>query len=195
MELFIFRFDPDTLKKFSRHTIVAGVIMSLVGLTGIIAPQIMSLVVVSFMAWLFLFAALVQGYATYKSYRGSFTAWLKPAMMLIASLLLLFFPLEGVAAVGMLLAAYLLVDAYANFSFGWEYRPNKGWWMPMINGVLSLLLALILLLGWPLSSIVLVGLFVGISLFFDGIVLVVLGMQAKKAVGDGSDKDEKGEER
>ncbi len=115
MELFIFRFDPDTLKKFSRHTIVAGVIMSLVGLTGIIAPQIMSLVVVSFMAWLFLFAALVQGYATYKSYRGSFTAWLKPAMMLIASLLLLFFPLEGVAAVGMLLAAYLLVDAYANF--------------------------------------------------------------------------------
>ncbi len=92
-------------------------------------------------------------------------------------------------------ASKIKVISWCGNSFGWEYRPNKGWWMPMINGVLSLLLALILLLGWPLSSIVLVGLFVGISLFFDGIVLVVLGMQAKKAVGDGSDKDEKGEGR
>ncbi|MCF6202029.1 MAG: hypothetical protein L3J42_07915, partial [Hydrogenimonas sp.] len=67
---------------------------------------------------------------------------------------------------------------------------NKGWWMPMINGALSLLLAFILIAGWPMSSIVLVGLFVGISLFFDGVVLIVLGAKAKNAT-TGDKKEER----
>jgi len=36
--------------------------------------------------------------------------------------------------------------------------------------------------GWPFSSFVLVGLLVGISLFFDGIVLLSLGSYADKIV-------------
>ncbi len=182
-------FDEETLKRFSTHTIVAGAVMALIGLVGVIAPQLMSLVAVNFLAWLFLFSAGVQGYAVYRSYRRSFSAWLKPFLSLVAALLLLFFPLEGVAAVGMLLASYLLIDAFSSFSFGWEYRPQKGWWILMLNGVLSLLLALILLAGWPYSSIVLVGLFVGISLFFDGIALVTLGLGARR-LGETDQKSE-----
>ncbi len=190
MILYRIGFDPKTLKKFSNYTIGAGVAMALIGLMGIFVPQLMSLVVVNFLAWLFLFSAIVQGYATYKSYKGSFSAWFKPVLSLIAALLLLFFPVEGVAAVGMLLAAYLLMDAFSSFAFGWEYRPNKGWWIAMVNGLLSLVLALVLLAGWPFSSIVLVGLFAGISLFFDGIALIVIGTSAKKITEESGENDE-----
>ncbi len=175
-----FEFDKETLKKFSTQTIVAGVLMAILGLVGVMAPQLMSLVVVNFLAWLFLFSAIVQGYITYKSYRSSVGAWLKPVMSLIAALLLLFFPLEGVAAVGIMLAAYLLVDAYSSLTFAWQYRPNRGWVLMLFNGLLSILLAVILLAGWPFSSLVLVGLFVGISLFFDGVALIGMGLGAKK---------------
>ncbi len=190
MILYRIGFDPKTLKKFSNYTIGAGVAMALIGLMGIFVPQLMSLVVVNFLAWLFLFSAIVQGYATYKSYKGSFSAWFKPVLSLIAALLLLFFPVEGVAAVGMLLAAYLLMDAFSSFAFGWEYRPNKGWWIALVNGLLSLVLALVLLAGWPFSSIVLVGLFAGISLFFDGIALIVIGTSAKKITEESGENDE-----
>ncbi len=190
MILYRIGFDPKTLKKFSNYTIGAGVAMALIGLMGIFVPQLMSLVVVNFLAWLFLFSAIVQGYATYKSYKGSFSAWFKPVLSLIAALLLLFFPVEGVAAVGMLLAAYLLMDAFSSFAFGWEYRPNKGWWIAMVNGLLSLVLALVLLAGWPFISIVLVGLFAGISLFFDGIALIVIGTSAKKITEESGENDE-----
>ncbi len=183
-----FIFDKETLKRQSGLIIGLGVVMALIGVAGMVAPTIFSLAVVSFLAWLFLFSATVQGYATYKSYRGSFSAWLKPVLSLIASVLLLLFPVEGVAAVGMLLAVYLLVDAYSSVTFGWQYRPNRGWWVMVLNGLLSVVLAAILLASWPLGSFVLVGLFVGISLFFDGIALVAFGIGAKKAAGSESSK-------
>ncbi|WP_456389137.1 HdeD family acid-resistance protein [Hydrogenimonas sp.] len=187
-------FDKETLKKYSTQTIIAGILMALLGLVGVFAPSLMSLVVVNFLAWLFLFSAIVQGVITWKSYRNSFSAWLKPAISLITAILLLFFPFEGVAAVGIMLAAYLLVDAYSSLSFGWEYRPNKGWWLMIVNGILSIVLAVIFMIDWPFSSIVLVGLFVGISLFFDGITLIAFGLGAKSVSDDDIAKDKDKEE-
>ncbi|WP_457597423.1 HdeD family acid-resistance protein [Hydrogenimonas sp.] len=184
-----FGFDEETLKKYSTQTVVAGVLMAIIGLVGVMAPSLMSFVVVNFLAWLFLFSAIVQGYITYKSYRHSAGAWLKPVISLIAAVLLLFFPIEGVAAVGIMLAAYLLVDAYSSFAFAWQYRPAKGWVLMLVNGLLSVVLAVILLVGWPFSSLVLVGLFVGISLFFDGVALIGMGLGAKKLASDEEKKN------
>ena len=175
-----FDFDKETLKKHSTETIIAGVLMMIVGLTGVLAPGLMSVATVYFLAWLFLFSGIVQGYNTWKNYNGHIGAWLKPTVSLIAAFLLFFFPVSGVPAVGLLIAAYLLVDAYSSFTFAWQYRPNKGWVMMLINGILSVILAIIFIIGWPYSSFLLVGLFVGISLFFDGAALVGMGLGAKK---------------
>ena len=47
-------FDKETLQKFSTHTIIAGILMLIVGGLGIFAPTIMSLVVVTLLGWLFI---------------------------------------------------------------------------------------------------------------------------------------------
>jgi len=175
-----FQFDKETLKKYSNQTIFAGILMMVLGLVGVFAPTLMSVVTVYFLAWLFLFSGIVQGYNTWKSYNGHLGAWLKPTISIITAFLLMFFPLPGVAATAILLVVYLLMDAYSSLTLGWQYKPNKGWWLMLINGILSIVLAIILLVGWPVSSLVLVGLFVGISLFFDGAALVGMGLGAKK---------------
>ncbi len=185
------KFDKETLEKYSKYGKIAGVIMMLIGLGGVFLPPVMSIAVVTFMAWMFLFSAFVQGYNTFKNYKKSFIAWLKPILSFITGILFLLFPIQGVAVVGMLLAAYLLVDAYTSIAFGFEYKPNKGWWMMVLNGVLSIILSIILMVGWPFSSIVLVGLFVGVSLFFDGVALLTFAYGAKNL--ETNEKNEKEE--
>ncbi len=180
MQTIQFKFDKETLKKFSNYGIAAGIVMMLLGLGGIVLPPMMSLAVVTFMAWLFIFSAFVQGYNTYKNYRKSVSAWLKVILSLVSGFLFLFFPIEGVAVTGMLLAVYLMIDAYSSISFSFEYKPHKGWWVMLLNGVFSLILSFILIAGWPFSSVVLVGLFVGVSLFFDGVSLLIFAINAKK---------------
>ena len=175
-----FPFDKEQLKKYSTQTIAAGVLMMVLGLVGVFAPSLMSVVTVYFLAWLFLFSGIVQGYNTWKNYSGHIGAWVKPTISIITAFLLMFFPLPGVAATALLLVIYLLMDAYSSLTLGWQYRPHKGWWLMLVNGILSIVLAVILLACWPVTSLVLVGLFVGISLFFDGAALVGMGLGAKK---------------
>ncbi len=173
-------FDKETLKKFSTQTIIAGVLMLIVGVVGVFAPTVMSLVVVTFLGWLFLVSAAVQGYITYKTYRKSFSAWLKPVLSLIVGVLFFVYPMEGIAAIGLLLAAYLLVDAYSSFGFAMDYKPNSGWWILIVNALISIVLAVLIMIGWPISSVFWVGLYAAVSLFFDGVALVTLGVGAKK---------------
>ncbi len=177
-------FDKEILKKFSKYTLFAGIIMVIIGFAGVIVPQMLSIAVVNFLAWLFMFSAFVQGYNTYKNYKRSFVAWLKPLISFVSGLLFIFFPIEGVAVTGMLLAVYLMIDGYSAIAFAFEYKPHKGWWMMLVNGIFSIILATVLILGWPFSSLLLVGLFVGVSLVFDGFALIALAMGAKKLSDD-----------
>lgn len=186
-----FAFDKETLKKYSTLTIIAGVLMMIVGAVGIFMPTIMSLVVVTFLGWLFLISAGVQGYITYKTYRKSFSAWLKPVLSLVLGLLFFIFPMEGVAAVAILLAAYLLIDAFASFGFAMDYKPHKGWWILIVNAVLSVVLAVLIMIGWPVSSLLWVGLFAAVSLFFDGVALLTMGISARKLVKEDENRGEK----
>ncbi len=183
MTLIRFTFDKDRLKKFSTHTIVAGILMTIVGVAGIFMPAVLSLVVATLLAWLFLMSAFIQGYITFKNYRGSFSAWLKPILSLITGLIFIVFPTAGIAAVAMLLVAYLFLDAYSSFGFAMDYKPHKGWWVFILNAIVSVILAALLTIGWPANSLYWVGIFAAISLLFDGIALLTIGITLKRGQG------------
>jgi len=107
--------------------------------------------------------------------------WIKPALLFIIGSLMLFYPQSGVAAVGLLLAVYLFLDAFGSFVLAQLIHPFSGWGWMVFNGIVSLLLALLFLIGWPDSSMWLVGLYISISLLFDGGALVAVGMAIRKA--------------
>jgi len=62
-----------------------------------------------------------------------------------------------------------------------ETKWRSGWGWMVFNGIVSLLLALLFLIGWPATSMWLVGLYISISLLFDGGALVAIGMALRKA--------------
>lgn len=61
--------------------------------------------------------------------------------------------IAGAAALGLMLAIYFLLDGFAGVGAAWEFRPRRR----------------------------LVGLFVGISLFIDGLTLLMLGLVATES--------------
>jgi hypothetical protein len=50
----------------------------------------------------------------------------------------------------------------------------------IFNGIIDVLLAGLFLFNWPESSLWMVGLFIGISLLFDGWALVMIGLALRK---------------
>ncbi len=117
---------------------------------------------------------------TYKHCPTQVMAWLKPLLLIITGSLMLFYPIGGVQVVGMLLAVYLLLDALGSFILAQSVHPAKGWGWMVINGVMSIVLVTLFLTSWPVTSLWLVGLYVGINLLFDGMALVAIGWSLHK---------------
>jgi uncharacterized membrane protein HdeD (DUF308 family) len=121
---------------------------------------------------------------TFKAHKKSLGAWFKVFMLIVTGILLLIWPASGIAAVAILFAAYFFMDAFASFQMALDLKPLKGWWIALLNGILSLLLGIVMILGWPFSAPFMVGIIVGISFLMDGIVLIYLGWLAKKGAYD-----------
>jgi uncharacterized membrane protein HdeD (DUF308 family) len=72
------------------------------------------------------------------------------------------------------------MDGFVSFALAIEQKPQKGWWIILINSITSVILGAIFIIGWPFNSIFLVGLYIGISLLFDGVVLLSMSSAVKK---------------
>jgi len=172
--------ENELRKQFKTHSLIIGFLLLIAGLIAIFLPKLTSLTISFVIGWLLVIGGLISGYHVMKSYNTKWIAWLKPFVLAAMGLLILNNPLTGVAAVGLLLIIYFLFDGFAGIMFGLEFRPIKGWGWMIANGLISILLAVIFLVGWPFNSLWLVGLFVGISLLFDGIAMLLISMSINK---------------
>ncbi|WP_322628313.1 HdeD family acid-resistance protein [Halothiobacillus sp.] len=172
--------DKKILDKFGPYTLVTGVLLIVLGTAGILLPVVMSLSTAIFVGWLLLVGGGLWAIHTYQHSPTHVVNWIKPVLLFLVGGLMLFYPVSGVAAVGLLLAIYLLLDAMHSFTFAQSIFPAKGWGWMTFNGVVSALLAVLFLIGWPATSLWLVGLYVGISLLFDGWALVMIGWALRK---------------
>jgi len=177
--------ELEQFELFRKNAKTVGIVLMVVGFLGAMFPVAGSLTTVVFVAWLLLMSAFLVGYFTYKSDAGDWRGWLKTLIFLGVGLYMLGNPAGGIATLGLLFSIYFFMDAFSGFTLAASFYPNKGWGIWAINAVLSLLMAMIFVIGWPHTSIVLIGLLVGFSLFFDGLALVMGANVLDKIDNDG----------
>ncbi len=168
------------LDRFSKNSKKAAIIMMLLGAAGILLPQFFTLALSYFIGWLLLFAALTQAYTIYHYKQNTVMTWLRPAANLLISLVFLLNPNIAIATLGLLLAFYFFMDAFASLFLGQLFRVHGSRVWGIVNAILSFFLGVIILVNWPVSSALLVGIFIGITLFFDGLMLLFLSRNINK---------------
>ncbi len=174
--------EEEFRRKFKTRSMVTGVLLLVTGLIAILLPELMSLTISFLMGWLLIISSAISAYHTMQSYNRKPIAWLKPFLLFVIGALILYKPLTGVAAVGIFLMIYFFFDGFAGITLGLEFRPIQGWTWMVLNGVISIVIAFIFLLGWPFSSMWLVGLLVGVSLVMDGAAIILLGTSIQKQI-------------
>ena len=167
--------NQNLINNFKKYAQISGFFFVLLGLAGIFFPTFMSLTTLALVTYLMLFAGFFSGWMTYKSNKEDWAGWLKSFLLIGTALFLLFYPLQGVAALGLLFSFYFFIDSFSSFGLAFSLKPQKVWIFCLINAISSLVLGVLFVIGWPLSSLYLVGIFVGISLLFDGIALLAGG--------------------
>jgi uncharacterized membrane protein HdeD (DUF308 family) len=54
-------------------------------------------------------------------------------------------------------------------------KPHRGWGWVLFDGLLSVTLAILIAIGWPQSSLEIIGLLTGFTLISTGVWRIVLG--------------------
>ncbi|HHH38960.1 MAG TPA: hypothetical protein ENK50_05230, partial [Sedimenticola sp.] len=132
--------DEKRIRKFGPYTLWIGILLILLGMAGVALPGLMSLVTAVWIGWLFLIGGVFWAYHTLKSNPGSFMDWLKPLLLVVSGGLMLYNPVTGIAAVGLMLSFYLFLDAFSSFALARELHPNRGWGWMTFNGIVSVVL-------------------------------------------------------
>jgi uncharacterized membrane protein HdeD (DUF308 family) len=168
------------VKGFGRQTLWVGILLALLGAVGIALPPLLTLTTVELVSLMLLIGSGFWLWHTWQ-HGGDFMSWLKPLVLGVAGILMALSPVAGAAALALLLSFYLLMDAFGSFALAQDLRPDRGWVWMAVNGIVDLLLVALFTFTWPASSVLLVGIFVGISLLFDGAALIAIGWSLRKS--------------
>jgi len=171
--------SADNLQGLIKNARSTGIIMVIIGLVGILLPNLISLTLNAFIGIIFLFSALVLAYIAWQSKSQSLSMWFKPFVLFALALLVLFHPAVLLSVLGLLLAIYFLLAGFAGITLAFEIKPANGWLFMLLNGLLSFVFGAIVLFSWPFGSSWIIGLLIGFSFFFDGLTLIMISRQAE----------------
>jgi uncharacterized membrane protein HdeD (DUF308 family) len=173
--------SPENMNQFTLNARRIGIVMIVIGLIGIILPNLISLAINTFIGGIFLLSAVALGYIAWRTRSSSITMWLKPFVLLALALMVLLHPAVVLSVLGLLLALYFLFDGFAGIALAVEIKPASGWGFMLFDGILSFAMGTFVLLNWPLASSWIIGLLIGISFLFDGIALYTVAGKLKTA--------------
>jgi|HubBroStandDraft_2_1064218.scaffolds.fasta_scaffold266804_1 uncharacterized membrane protein HdeD (DUF308 family) len=163
-----------------------GIVVSVLGFAAIIVPPIAGLFATVVFGWLFLIAGIMGLVTTLRAREAPGFGWslLSALVAVIAGGILLWNPLQGLVTLTYVLTAFFIADGILVIILAIAHRrelSGKWEWM-MVNGIIDLILAGIIIAGFPGTLVWAFGLLVGIDMLFAGGSLIAMALQARKGV-------------
>lgn len=156
--------------------LIEGILFVLIGIAAIAVPGFFTLSIELLLGWLLIFGGAIQLFRSWADRHQTGYIWtvLVAALNIVLGVLLLAKPLVGIVSLTIVLMTYFIVTGIYQIFWATQITRVQGWWLLLINGLLSLALAAILWAGWPESAVWAIGLLFGINMLFTGCALLSL---------------------
>ncbi|KAI95444.1 hypothetical protein T281_05325 [Rhodomicrobium udaipurense JA643] len=162
--------------------LIQGVLLAVLGALAIGAAYLTTVVAVKLAGWFFIFGGII-GLATFFTGRevpGSIWSFLGAALAIAVGVYLLRQPLVGVLSLTLILAAFFFAQGITQIFAAFSHRRvlNSWGWM-LFSGLVDLVLAGIIISGFPLDSAWVLGVLVGVYLLMYGIALIMTALASR----------------
>lgn len=157
--------------------VALGVILIILGFFALSAVVVASLATALFVGWLMLIGGVIETVGAFwsRGWSGFFLHLLSGLLSIIVGLLFLRAPVDAMLALTLLLACLLLVGGLFRIIAALTYRfSSRGW--PLPSGIIDVILGVLIWMQWPVSALLVMGLFLGISLIFRGADWIGIGL-------------------
>lgn len=112
---------------------------------------------------------------------SSFFWWLLAGVIYaVAGMAALSNPLLASSFLTLLLAGFLIAGGVIRIFAGLKAKADRNWGWIVFSGAITLLAGVVIALGWPFSSLWVLGTFLAVDLLMQGFAMVAFGMALKR---------------
>jgi uncharacterized membrane protein HdeD (DUF308 family) len=158
--------------------------MILGGVLAIVIPPAAGIAVLVVVAWLLMISGAAHlVFAWYMRTAGGMV-WelLLGILYIFVGAFALLHPVAGLASLTLLLAIYLFTEGVLELILSFRLRPISGSNWLLFDGIITLILAILILKSWPSSTEWVIGTLVGISMLFSGVARLSMSLAARRMV-------------
>lgn len=157
--------------------VALGTTLAILGVLAIVAPVFTSLSLGVLLGVVLVASGIAQFVHLFRGREGATRAIghsLLATLSIVVGVLAFRDPVLGASGITLALTIFLFMSAFAKWSLASAQRPSRGRTWLRASSIVSLVLAAFLLMTFPMNSIVVPGVFLGVDLVFYGVTLVSL---------------------
>ncbi|WP_397391623.1 HdeD family acid-resistance protein [Polynucleobacter sp.] len=158
-----------------------GVLFIALGMIGIAGQTLFSFITINVLGAFLIFGGAVQFAHALKS-----TGWKNVGIQVVLAVLYIAagvytwaFPIPALEAITLWLAAIFFITGFLRLISAFQHRHFREWFWLVLSSAISILMGVLIMNGYPESSLWLPGLLIAIELLLQGWSLLFLGLAAR----------------
>lgn len=162
--------------------VALGVVYAVAGVLALGSVVTATVVSVYFIGIMMIIAGVAEVFSSFQIKTwGRFLFWLLLGLLYIVAGFVAFTnPLLTAAGLTLVLGAALFVSGLVRIFLGFSMKHGTPWIWVVLSGAITLLLGLIILIHWPVSSLWVLGIFLGVDLLMAGIGWISVGLGLRR---------------
>lgn len=162
--------------------VALGVAFVVLGLIALAHVLVFTLGVTIYVGALILVGGVVQVLHAFRVQGwGQFFYWVLAGLLyVVAGGLIMYNPALGAGVITLLIGVALAVEGIFRIAAALGSRAGGGWGWIAFSGFITLLLGAIIIAKWPVNSVYILGLFLGIDLVVNGVGTVLFGLALRQ---------------
>jgi uncharacterized membrane protein HdeD (DUF308 family) len=164
-------------------SLALGIALVIAGVVALLFPVMAAVAASLYIGWFALIAGAIAIAVAIKTRAEPEFGWrLFMGVVYVAlGFLLVANPVAGAASLALFVGAMMAVLGVVEIALALRIKPRRGWGWVLANGILSLVLAILIAIGWPLGSLVLIGYLVGFQIITCGVARIAIALAARSA--------------
>ena len=163
-----------------------GILAILLGTLGLGMTFGLTLASIELFGILLIVGGAFQLFNAFKCKGWKSTVWhlLIALLYIAAGVIMVIDPVLASVTLTLVIAWILIAVGIMRSIMAFQMRKSSGWYWPLISGVVSIALGVMIIVQWPISGLWVIGLFVAIELILHGWSYVFVALAARKAGKD-----------
>lgn len=178
--------SPETLLSIVRRNRSRfrwiGIAFIVLGALAILFPLVFSIAAKIALGWFFLITGGLMLWHAFQAKEWGPALWsgLTALLHLALGVYLAFFALTGLVGLTLLLGFAFILQGGLEGMMALRHRPETGWGWLMVNGVVTVILGVLLIIGLPGTALWGIGLLMGINFLMSGVAFLSLTAAADR---------------